>query len=240
MMKRAFTVCMLVVLFAGLSFAQFGKLPSIGKKSGGAGVDADSLISQANAINTDFVLATYALADSYAIMLDIADKKESAAKLRDAVVHAKAEPVDKQAKFLVTPLDEAQREIDIEAATLESKKLGDKDKLDIARISFNVAVAALKDKSAIEKTAGLLPKTQDAIRQVGSDPMGATKLTKLQGAATALTGVSSLAPTQVKALTGMMGTLSKMRKTNSVSDEKIANATATSSFDNGEDAKKGI
>jgi len=231
--KRVVTVILALMLLNSITFAQFGKLSGVGKKPSGGAVDADSLVAQANAINADFLIATYALANSYAAMLDIADKKEEAAKLRDAIAHAKAEPVDGQAKFLVTPMDDAQRTLDVQAGTLETKKLNDKEKRDLARISFNVAIAVLKDKSAIEKTADLLPKTQDAVKQATSDPTAATKLNSLKGAATVLNGISQLAPTQIKSVTGTVGTLAKMRKINNISDDKVATATATSSFDAG-------
>jgi hypothetical protein len=227
---------MVLTLLTGLSFAQFGKLSNISKKSNGTAVDVDSLVLQADSVNADFLVATYALADSYATMLDIADKSEEAAKLRDAIIHAKSEQPDQQAKIVTAALDPAQRTLDAEAAKLEVKKLNDKQKRELARVSFNVAVSVLKDTFAIETTGNLIPKTADAIKQVGSNPMTAGgKLSKLRDEATSLKNTSTLAPSQVKSVSGIMGTLAKMRKTNNISDDKVASATVTATIDSGDD-----
>ena len=221
-MRRLCLVIGIVVCCSLLAYGQLGGLKKASKPadSGGGGGDVDALIQQIQAVQLNFSMATDKLVEAQMFAIEIYSNQEKRAELAQKVAQIREikEPDKKQKEMAAVAVESNKLTAAISEQDIQNKKLSDQQKGDATRTSFNVLLAVLKDKAAVDEAKELLPKAQSAAKDLGSNPQNAAKARNLNSGVSSLQAIAQDGPTQISAANGTTQTLSKIRKANGIPD----------------------
>jgi len=202
--------------------AQFGGIAkaSKGATSDSSSGDVNALIRQIESAVADFTAASEKLLEAYLTSVDIYVGQEKKKEIEQKIAQIqKIEKPDQQAKETAILMIEMNKILAaISEQEIQQKKLSDQQKADIVRMSYNVALAVVKDKATVDKVKELTPKTQAAAKDIGNDPQKAPQARKLNAAPPSLQAIAESGPLQVVAAHGIAQMLEKARKANGIPD----------------------
>jgi DNA-binding FrmR family transcriptional regulator len=222
---RKLSLLLIVVLCASQLAAAQLRLP--GKKPSSSGGDINALIKQIDAVVADFVAASDKLLEAHLTSIEIYDSQEKKKELEQKIEQIKKiEKPDEKAKATAEVMEDMNKTLQaVTEQAIQQKKLSDQQKEDLARMSYNVALAVVKDKAVVDQARELAPKTQSAATDLGNDPQKAPQARSLNEKSVSLKAIAESGPRHITATAGIVRMLDRARRANGIPNPPEAQAT---------------
>lgn len=215
-----------IALFAASGDAGFPKVPKV-KKKPAQSVDVDQFLARVEATKTNFQGATKCLKQGRDILFDIAATKEKKEQLNTMQRQLDEAESEEEKERITIEMGKAQDE-EIkrakESGELENKKLNQEQAGNVGKLSFNLALAIILDRNAVEHGPKIISDGQLVIDNAKSNPMHAAKLgAKLPQVTKAVTtdipAIINEAPHQIETLNALLDATKVLRKNNDIPDK---------------------
>jgi len=219
-MRKLSSLLIVLLCVPLVASAQFGRLKAATGAASDSGGDTTGLVQQIDVVMAEFTAASDKLLEAYLQSVEIYISQEKKKELEQRIAQIKAiEKPDQKMKETADLIIEMSKILEAVAEQeIQQKQLSDQQKKDVARMSYNVLLAVLKDKVAVEKAKELAPKAQSAAKDIGNDPQKAPQARKLKDAAGPLHAIAENGPKEVAATSGIVKMLDSARKANGIPD----------------------
>lgn len=190
--------------------------------------DIDRFLYRVETVKTNFQGATKSLKQGRDIVFDIAatnEKKEQLKTLQRQLDEAESDEEKERVTVEIEQLQDEEIARAKKEGELENKKLKQEQVVNIGKLSYNLALAIIKDRNAIQNGPKIISDGKAVIKNASRNPWQAAKIAiriKYVRAAIFddLPAIVQEAPHQIRALDALLEAASLLKKNNDIPEMK--------------------